>query len=122
MWNQAGRNHVRLLDMTQYGWKIVDGKLECDWESVENREAVREQLGVLFRGCSCSSVIACSTRQCGCFKKGNKCGPGCRCKNCSNTLSAKGTQQPSSNALVEVEEDELLHDNSLRRTYGEVCE
>ena len=41
MWNQAASNHMRLLDLSQYCWKIVDGKLECDWESVENREAVR---------------------------------------------------------------------------------
>ena len=121
MWNQAARNHMRLLDITQYGWKIVDGKLECDWESVENREAVRQQVGLLFRGCSCSSVTACSTRRCSCVKKGNKCGPGCRCKNCGNTPSGTGTQQQSSDALVEIEEEELLHDDSLRREYGEVC-
>ena len=24
--------YMRLLDLTQYGWKIIDGKLECDWE------------------------------------------------------------------------------------------
>ena len=41
MWNQDASNHMRLLDLTQYCWKIVDGKLECDWESVENRETVR---------------------------------------------------------------------------------
>ena len=27
MWNQAASNHMRLLDLTQYGWKIIDGKL-----------------------------------------------------------------------------------------------
>ena len=96
MWNQAASNHMRLLDLTQYGWKIVDGKLECDWDSIENREAVKHQLGLLFRGCSCSSVTACSTRQCSCVKEGNKCGPGCRCKNCSNAPSVTGTQQQSS--------------------------
>ena len=41
MWNQDASNHMRLLDLTQYCWKIVDRKLECDWESVENRETVR---------------------------------------------------------------------------------
>ena len=112
MWNQAASNHMRLLDLTQYGWKI--GKLECDWESVGNREAVRQQVRLLFRGCSCSSVTACSTRRCSCFKKGNKCGPGCRCKNCSNTPSPTGTQQQSSDELIEIEEEELLHDDSLR--------
>ena len=41
---------MRLLDLPQYSWKIIDG---CDWESVENREAVKHvhQLGLLFRGC-----------------------------------------------------------------------
>ena len=51
MWNQAASNHMRVLDLIQYGWKIVGGKLECDWESVGNREAVRRQVGLLFRGC-----------------------------------------------------------------------
>ena len=110
---------MRLLDLTQYCWKIVDGKLECDWESVENREAVRYQLDLLFRGCSCSSVTACSTRRCSCVQKGNKCGTGCRC---SNAPSVTGTQQQSSDELVQMEEEELLHDDSLRKEYGEVCE
>ena len=57
MWNQAARNHVRLLDISQYGWKITDGKLECDWELAENREAVRQQLGLLFGGCSYSRTM-----------------------------------------------------------------
>ena len=81
-------------------------------------EAVRHQLGLLFQGCACSSVTACSTRRCSCVKKGNKCGPGCRCKNCGNTPGVSGTQQQSSD---EIEEEELLHDDSLRREYGEVC-
>ena len=54
-------------------------------------------------------------------QEGQKCGPGCRCKNCGNTPSATGTQQQSSDVLVEIEEEELLHDDSLRREYGEVC-
>ena len=41
VWDQDASNHMRLLDLTQYCWKIADGKLECDWESVENRETLR---------------------------------------------------------------------------------
>ena len=37
-----------LLDLTQYGWKIVQGKLECDWEPDENQTAVREWVGLVF--------------------------------------------------------------------------
>ena len=125
MWSQATRNHMALLDLTQYGWKIVQGKLECDWESDENQTAVSEQVGLLFRGCSCCSVTACSTRHCSCVKKGSKCGPGCRCKNCSNSVnsnfvaSVPGTQQHSPVELLEVEQEELLQDELLRREYGE---
>ena len=125
MWSQATQKHMSLLDLTQYGWKVVEGKLECDWESDENQTAVRERVGLLFRGCSCSSVTACSTRRCGCVKKGSKCGPGCRCKNCSNTVnvvtSAPGTQQHNPVELLEVEQEELLHDDLLRMEYGEEC-
>ena len=79
---------------------------------------MRQQVGLHFRGCSCSSVTACVTRRCSCVKKGNKCGPGCRC---SNTPSPTGTEQQSSDELVVIQEEELLHDDSLRREYGEVC-
>ena len=56
-------------------------------------------------------------------QEGNKCGPGCtcRCKNCSNAPSPTGTQQQSSDELVEIEEEEVLHDDSLKRECGEVC-
>ena len=90
-----------------------------------NQVAIRGRVGLLFRGCSCSSVTARSTRRCSCVKKGVKCGHGCRCKNCSNSVipvaSAPGTQQESPIELVEVEEEELLHDSVLRDAYGEEC-
>ena len=53
-------------------------------------------------------------------KKGNKCGPSCRCKN-SDSPSVTGTEQQSLDELVQIEEEELLHDDSLRKEYGEVC-
>ena len=86
MWSQAAHNQMTLLDLSQCGWNIVDDQLECDWDSDENRDAVREWVGLLFRGCSCASVTACGTRECGCVKKNVKCGPGCRCKHCGNSL------------------------------------
>ena len=57
------------------------------------------------------------------MKKGIKRRPGCRCKNCCNAGSAvastPGTQQQSPVEILEVKQDELLHDNSLSREYGE---
>ena len=35
-WNQAASNHMRALDLTQYGWKIVDWNLSViggQWET-----------------------------------------------------------------------------------------
>ena len=83
---------------------------------------MRCQLDLLFRGTHVPSVAACSTRRCSCVKKGNKnkCGPGCRCENCSNAPSVTGTQQQGSDELVQTEEEELLYDDSLRKEYGEV--
>ena len=40
---------------------------------------------------------------------------GCRYKNCSNAPSVTGTR---SDEIVQVEE---VHDDSLRREYGDVC-
>ena len=49
-----------------------------------------------------------------------KCGPGCRCRNCSNAVSAAAsaarTQQQS---IIEIEQEEFQHDDSLRRECGE---
>ena len=86
----------------------------CDWESSENQTAIRERVGLLLRGCSCSSATACSTHHCSCVKKGSRCSLGCRCKNCGNTVAnAPGTQQHSPVELLEVEQVELLHDELL---------
>ena len=70
---------------------------------------------LLFKGCSCSSVTACSTRHCSCVKKSSKCGPGCRCKNCGNTTSYPHAQlhhleEIVVEGLLEVEQEELPHD------------
>ena len=42
MWSHALQNHMTLLDLTQYGWMVVEEKLECDWESAENQTAMRD--------------------------------------------------------------------------------
>ena len=72
-------------------------------------------MGLLFCGCSCLSVTACSTHRWCCVTKGVKYGPGCRCKNCSNSViavaTAPGTQL----------EEELLHDSMLRDAHGKEC-
>ena len=54
------------------------------------------------------------------MKKGIKCGPSYRCKNCCNyCTSTPGTQQNNPVELLEVEQEELLQDDALRREYDE---
>jgi len=111
---------MSLLELTVYGWKVVEGKLECDWDSEENLAAVRKCVMLLFKGCSCSSVSACSTRRCSCVKKGSKCGPGCNCKNCGNVTANTdpGTQQQFTSSSVDLELDEI-EQAELRNECGE---
>ena len=88
----------------------------CDWESTKNQSAIRKYVGLLFRGCSCTSC-------CSCVKKGCTCGPVCRCKKGSNTVNSvannQGTHQQSLVEVQELEEKELLHVELLRMEYGE---
>ena len=121
MWSQAAQTHMTILELARCGWKVDEGRLEFDWESDKNRAAVQERVGLLFRGCSCASTAACVNRQCGCVKKGSKCGPGCRCKNCGNIDSrTPGTQQQSARSeMHEVEEEGLLHESLLRDVHGD---
>ena len=58
----ATKNNLILPYLTDYGWKIIDGKLECDWDSEEKYfTAVRNPVRLLFKGCSCFSAKSCVT-------------------------------------------------------------
>ena len=98
--------------------------LSYEWESDENRSIVRQRVSLLLRGCSCTSVTACTSKRCGCVKKGLKCGAGCHCKNCGNIQSecVDGSpirrQLPSQECQV-VEEEESMYDTQLREQGGD---
>ena len=44
-------------------------------------DAIRKQVATLLKGCGCKT--GCQTRQCGCKAKGQACGEGCNCMNCT---------------------------------------
>ena len=79
---QASSNQYRLLDITQFGWKVADNKLAVDWDAPENVVSIRERVDLL-RGCSCKK--GCKTNRCSCRKAGRTCGPRCACYNCENS-------------------------------------
>ncbi len=69
--------------MAEYGWTRKEGKLQVIWEVEENVRRSKANLEFVLGGCKCKQ--GCSTRRCSCKKKDSLCGPGCQCRNCTNT-------------------------------------
>ena len=63
------------------GWKPVEGEYSIDWEDPAEMKKVEGNIKYLLRGCAYKT--GCPTTRCGC-KKGDICGPGCTCNNCTN--------------------------------------
>ena len=59
------------------GWKNEDDTFKIDWNSADLQDKVKGTIEFLTKGCSCKH--GCKTRQCGCRKKSQHCGPGCEC-------------------------------------------
>ena len=95
-------NTYQLLDVNKFGWRVVEGCLEIDWDDPRNTEQVKESVRLLLRGCKCKKGY--NNRRCSCFKSGIKCGPGCRCANCENLPSSRS--QPDK-PYKNVEQQEL---------------
>ncbi|XP_078589268.1 uncharacterized protein LOC144869676 isoform X2 [Branchiostoma floridae x Branchiostoma japonicum] len=84
-WAQALEQDFSSVLLDRYGWEIDDhGNLMITWDSKENIEKVQKTVEFLTRGCKCKS--GCSSKRCKCLKKGQVCGPGCRCLDCSNSI------------------------------------
>ena len=70
------------------GWiEDENGEYTFDWECAEVHSRITDTISFLTKGCSCKK--GCQTNQCGCRKKGNRCGPGCQCQSCRNAGIAK---------------------------------
>jgi hypothetical protein len=107
MWNQADKNTMTLLPITQYGWKLTDERLTVDWDSEENIQAVNERVAGLLKGCHCKT--GCNTARCGCKKRGKTCSEGCECTDCVNSIenaSVNSTAQFDDVITEEMEEQE----------------
>ena len=82
MWNQADKNTITLIDMEQFGWKIIEEELTIVWDSEENISNIQTRVTALLKGCRCTT--GCATGRCGCKKKDSLCSEGCECVNCKN--------------------------------------
>ena len=73
------RIHTVSCHLLRYicGWiEDENGEYNFDWECAEVQSRITDTISFLTKGCSCKK--GCQTNQCGCRKKGNKCGPGCQ--------------------------------------------
>ena len=43
MWSQLEHNNMEVVPVTDYGWKIADGKLAIDWP-IENTRAIQRRV------------------------------------------------------------------------------
>ena len=115
VWSQATCNALSPPNITKFGWMVEDGRIQCDWDSSENIQRVRNLVGLFIRGCKCTK--GCTTKLCRCVKKGVQCGPSCNCKSCQNLPS--GTDPCTQNEVMQVEEEELLCNGQRRLRCGE---
>ena len=52
--------------MNDFGWIVVEGSLETDWDDPSNAEQVKESVRLLLQGCKCKK--GCNNRRCSCFE------------------------------------------------------
>ena len=83
MWHQAESNAIILASLNECGWRNNNNALEIVWDTDENIKSIQDKVKLLINGCGYKS--GCTTRRCGCKKKGQVCGAGCHCANCENT-------------------------------------
>ena len=54
------------------------GTLKIEWDSQQNIEEVKKRILYYTSGCRChSGELLCSSKRCGCVRKGQECGPAC---------------------------------------------
>ena len=51
--NVGNTDAYHLLDVNEFGWKVVEGCLEIDWDDPSNFEQVKESVCLSLRGCGC---------------------------------------------------------------------
>ena len=95
---------IPISALTTHGWKRENGELGIQWDSPKNLTKSKERVEYVLSGCKCKT--GCTNKRCKCFKQERRCGPGCKCVNCMNTLS---------NHLLDVHDlvlSEQCHSNS----------
>eukprot|EP00117_Sycon_ciliatum_P013190 scpid98648/ scgid13945/ len=67
------------------GWALTCGSVSIVRDMPENMAEISQRVNMLTTGCQCKS--GCNNRQCKCQMAGKRCGPGCKCHNCKNSVT-----------------------------------
>ena len=78
LWAQSDNCEIVYPDVEDWGWERTEHALKCVWDSPKNLANIQLRVDAWEKGCSCST--GCATKQCGCRKRGQMCGPGCTCE------------------------------------------
>ena len=89
-----------LKSIEDYGWAIKENSLTILWDCDENIAAIRERIHSLLQDCKCST--GCTSRRCGCKRKGKTCSIGWQCLNCLNLDNVTALPQNEINELAQV--------------------
>ena len=102
------------------GWMIrpTDASYQIDWEAPDVAAEIQSNIDFLLKGCSCKK--GCRSRNCGCRKKGNYCGPGCECQGCSN-LPVE-VQQEENDDSDDDEDSDIENDSNDYGSASDSCE
>ena len=101
------------------GWlKSPDGAYAFDWDCPEHQSQVQETIDFLIKGCACKK--GCTNKQCGCKKRGNKCGPGCQCQGCTNLATTIQQRPNTTDDSSDSEESDFMEDSDQEMISTEV--
>ena len=70
----------------------------------------------LTKGCSCKKT-RCTNFKCSCRRNGRKCGPECRCKDCTNSNDSDHEDNEMTEDTSEHEDNEMTEDTSEHEDY-----
>nr|XP_054755303.1 uncharacterized protein LOC129261272 [Lytechinus pictus] len=116
-------------DINLYGYTASpdSGIVTCKWDSQENIDKIKSNVIYLTRGCACAKS-KCATNICKCKKEKKYCGPGCRCKQCTNIEHTVEQNHYSSESEEDTEENESYtshvsdNESDIESVLGEITD
>ena len=115
LWSQADKQLVEPKDVTSSGWETQadSGVLKVVWDTAENIANIQERISLLTRGCGCKT--GCCSKRCQCARKGQYCGPRCKCVQCCNIQSEPTVSDSEDDLQLQEEIEDIRERYQIER-------